>query len=470
LQDEQQQAFEQQISTSTTVDEIPNPSDLVLEKVNIQGLDNLTTNDVKTFIAENDTTDNFVRLEWINDTSANIVFQSAQSALQALNTFTNSGITEWSITTIPSSGVRTKPLSAHPDADLRVRLATVRDVKVKGSHERSRFYLLNPQYDPVERARIEGSRGGRGDRRNGRGDRGEFTRRPFDDRELRRRQDGDTFDANMYDDDAGLGSRNGSRRRDDGDRKRNGSRNMRRESWSSSRDMDTSGDDSGRKRVHFGPRRTDNFGRLRGRSASPGPDGDGRMGFEEGDDSVRRRIRQRSQTPPSYRREARNKNQSKELFSVEPPASALRSSSSNGNELFANRSSPSRKTANHRRNDAVDASAVENPVPEIFVKKPRSLSERITPRSLSDRITLPPGGDLASRITSKEESYGRLKGDNSAPSEGINIRGTAVQASGFSIRGAADNDGTELFKDRELFGQKIKGRGGPRRKAEDLFG
>jgi hypothetical protein len=63
-----------------------------------------------------------------------------------------------------------------------------------------------------------------------------------------------------------------------------------------------------------------------------------------------------------------------------------------------------------------------------------------------------------------------LKGDNSAPSEGINIRGTAVQASGFSIRGAADNDGTELFKDRELFGQKIKGRGGPRRKAEDLFG
>lgn len=347
-----------------------------------------------------------------------------------------------------------------------MRLAKGTDVKERNAREASRFYLLHPEHDPAERRQNGRERGGR------RIDRGEYRRPRFDDRENRRRQDGDTFDVSMYDDDAG----NGSRRRDDGSRMRNGSQHIRRNSYSS-RDMDTSGDDSGRKRVHFGPRRTDDYGRLRDRSASPGHDGDGRMGFEEDENSVRRRIRQRSQTPPSYRREQRN--QAKELLTRKSAASAVLSSSSASNELFPNRSSPTRRTkevfphktptSNHRRSDAIDASAVEEG------GKSRSLADRITPRSLADRITprdlasrITPR-NLADRITHQDESYGRLNND-SQDSESINIRGSAEQTAGFSIRGAATNDGTELFPDRQLFSTKIKGRGGPRRRAEDLNG
>ena len=65
---------------------------------------------------------------------------------------------------------------------------------------------------------------------------------------------------------------------------------------------------------------------------------------------------------------------------------------------------------------------------------------------------------------------------------GLNIRGASrLQDSGFSIRGAADDAScvpqvNELFPERvvgnvgkELFADKLQGRGGKRNKAEDMF-
>ncbi len=85
-------------------------------------------------------------------------------------------------------------------------------------------------------------------------------------------------------------------------------------------------------------------------------------------------------------------------------------------------------------------------------------------------------------------SFGRLHDRPTAPTaggdetEGFSIRGsgTSQQAPGFSIRGAAQTPDItapkELFPLRtggnagkELFAEKIKGRGGPRRKAEDMY-
>lgn len=58
----------------------------------------------------------------------------------------------------------------------------------------------------------------------------------------------------------------------------------------------------------------------------------------------------------------------------------------------------------------------------------------------------------------------------------LSILGAAQQDQGFSIRGGANHVGTirELFPGKanlgkELFAEKLQGRGGKRNKAEDMF-
>ncbi|OCK77596.1 hypothetical protein K432DRAFT_303826, partial [Lepidopterella palustris CBS 459.81] len=406
-------------------------------KVNLQGLDNLNTGDVKRFASEHFSLDQFIRVEWINDTSANLLYETADAALQALNAFSKDACPD--AFSIPESGMPTKGLSSHPNAELKVRLATVKDVKAPRAREASRFYLLNPEYDPSERKRNPRGRGGRPS-----DDRGDYTKRHFDDREHRRRRgEGDraAFDVSMYDDDAGSSMINGSR---------NG-RDVSQTSYTSS------GEDGYRKRVRFrGRRETDLFasgtsdGRLRDRSASPDPDGDGRMGFPEDENSIRRRIRQRTKS-----------------------STLLSSSASNGKELFPNRSSPPKRSkelfphktdiSNHRRTDATDETA-------------NMLASRMTV-PFGDGSAGPRSRSLADRITPNQPDD---MNEDAAKPEEITIRGSAEQTPGFSIRGAAqaaDTSSTELFPrkpgagnfGKELFGEKIKGRGGPRRKAEDMF-
>ncbi|KAF2809537.1 uncharacterized protein BDZ99DRAFT_463318 [Mytilinidion resinicola] len=402
-------------------------TDTVPRKVHIMGLNTLSTQDVQAFIAERGCTRDFLRVEWINDSSANLEFVTDEAAKMALNAFTGLNVEDWEEKKVPKTGLSTKELSYRPDVELRVRLAGIYDAKQKGARKHSEWYQKN------------GRRDSRSD------DRGRFKKpRDLDAPRKSRHGEGE-FDVSLYGEDTSGSSREPSRHRDAG------SRDRRHNSFPGTRDIELFGDASSRKKVQFS--REDNRGRLRNRSASPNPEGDGRMGFEADEEASRRKIRRRTPTPPSYRKDART-TRGKELFPVKlvtfttdrelfgkKSPSAPRSK-----ELFPNRT----PNSNHRRSDAVDAS---EDVPELFQKAPvkaRSLADRITrgPPSLEDRITKP--RDLASRITNNGKSD--QKG----------------QAEGFTIRGAAQET-RELFEDRELFDTKNKGRGGPRRGAEDFF-
>ncbi|KAF2490933.1 hypothetical protein BU16DRAFT_530521 [Lophium mytilinum] len=405
-------------------------TDTVPRRVHIMGLNTLSTRDVEAFVAEHGCNQTFLKIDWINDSSANLEFVTDEAAKQALNAFTGLIVEDWEEKGVPKSGLKTKELSYRPDVELRVRLATIYDAKQKGARERSQYYRNNNRRDSRSR------------------DRGRF-RKPRDLDAPRKGRHGDgEFDVNLYGDDTSGSSRDASRQRDATSRMRSMSGDRGHTAYPRARDTELFGDGSSRKKVQFS--REDDRGRLRDRSASPDPEGDGRMGFEADEEASRRKIRRRTPTPPSYRKDARstrgnelfpvkavNASTDRELFEKKTPT-APRSK-----ELFPNRT----PNSNHRRSDAVDAS---EDVPELFGKAPaksRSLADRITrgPPSLEDRITKP--RDLASRITNNAQ-------------EG--------QAEGFTIRGAAQET-RELFGGKELFDTKNKGRGGPRRGAEDFF-
>ncbi|KAF2228506.1 hypothetical protein EV356DRAFT_74249 [Viridothelium virens] len=443
----------------------PTIADAAPEKVHIRGLDELTTNNIKDYITEYYPSDDFVRIEWIDDTSANIVYKTPDAALAALTAL--SDIPEASFQSTHLLQLRkAKPLPSssanNNNTDLQVRQAIVTDIKKPRAREASRFYLLHPDQDPGERHNRRGRGGGKAT-----GDRGDYKRRRFDDRENARRQEGGGgFDASMYDDDGGADAQDES---DSNNYKHN--------------------DRRGRGR--FGAGDEDLFagknlnGRLRGRSASPlrDGDGDGTMGFdgeeEDNGEGRRRRIRQRSETPPEARRRRRRggaaetgRNNRKELFSGDGSATvttALKSPNPGGRELF-----PDKSTASPRRSR------------ELFPHKTEKSNHR-----RSDALDVEELADLSSRISGAPTSFGRLRSDDIAEGvivgdqgfairgqdQGFNIRGSA-SGPGFSIKGAAQESHQivkELFSmkagnsGKELFGEKIKGRGGPRRKAEDMY-
>jgi hypothetical protein len=399
----------------------------------------------------------FQKIEWIDDTSANFVYNSISAAAEALVAFTNTDVVDVSqldtLVLRPARALEVTRESGVVEAhELQIRQATTSDVKKKGAHDSSRFYLMHPEKDPREQRFKE-----RRDKVYRNVENGDYRRMQFDDRERKRRRAEETFDESMYDDDAGV------RSADDDDR---------------------------RKRVRFGrkdqrdlfERRND--GRLRDRSASPmRGDGDGRYGFGSDPDVVEapaRRFRQRSFSPP--RRTTGNANAGKELFAAKSttltPAANI--------ELFPSKTSTSAGTfnssggthshsssmelfpdkvrkAHHRRSGAIDAS------PERFASNGHS--ER--PRSLADRIT--GGSKLADRITRDGD------GDNLSirGNSGLSIKGRAEANDDFSIKGASGGGVKELFPvkagsggnaGKELFGDKLKGRGLARRTAASYFG
>lgn len=393
-------------------------------KIYIHGLDDFTTEDVKSLSTEHFPAGDFEKVEWIDDSSAKIVYGSVDAVALALEALIDHENPDPRPSPFGDTYVA-KRASARPLAELRVRAAALGDVKKARAHEVSRFYLMNPEHDPRERRKQYDSRRGR----NGH-ERGDYRRRRFDDREQKRREEGGAFDVSMYDDDAGEDVRARSA-------SESGSYERRR------RPRRRSNEDL------FGTRSGNRLGaRLRDRSASPLGDGDGRLGFYE-DQPVRRTARQRSTTPPHLRRDIEREysksNAGKELF-PEGQGNGTNSATKelfpmkSPRELFPNRSSISV----HRRTPAFDA-ADETP------QKPRSLADRIT------------GGP-----NSKQDE-----------DEDVGFRGAASQSTGFSIRGAA-SDGSTVVKElfplktgtnagKELFGEKIKGRGGARRRAEDMF-
>ncbi|WEW58753.1 hypothetical protein PRK78_004221 [Emydomyces testavorans] len=423
------------------------------EKVHVRGVDELTTDDIKRFATEHFPAEELSRVEWIDDTSANIVYSSTEIGLQALAAFTQELVEERD-SALPALRLRTaKALSTHPDSVLQVRSAVKTDRKKNRAHEASRFYLMHPEHDPREKLRREFAERRRHRRRDD--STGDYNRLRFDDKEHRRRKglaNEDKFDETMYDDNQEA-SRGSSR---DGMR--------------------------GRPKVVddlFPQNLEKSTGRLRDRSASPI-----RVDFDEYDDhgASSRRFRDRSPRQSKDRNRYSSTNAGKELFASTNVSS---DESSGRRELFPNKTAASylkkelfpHKTAisNHRRSDAFDAAdetadlfAKRISIPLVDGANDSGLETSNGAARSNSNVELFPGA------TTPRQSRGmKIRGTSDDP--GLSIRGSAANLNnGISIKGTASI--RELFpskytgnEGKELFSDKLEGRGGKRRKAEDMF-
>ncbi|KAI4194396.1 MAG: hypothetical protein LQ346_003700 [Caloplaca aetnensis] len=170
--------------------------DAIIHKVHIRGVDDLTTGDLKAFAAEHHPADLPTRVEWIDDTSANIVYSTPAAAMEALKSFSLTSF-EHDATLLPLLPLRpAKAMSNHPESRLQVRTAISTDIKRPRAHEASRFYMLHPEHDPREKARRQKGNDGRRD----------YRRQSYGDDEHRRRRPGDKgriLNLTTYGDDPG---------------------------------------------------------------------------------------------------------------------------------------------------------------------------------------------------------------------------------------------------------------------------
>ncbi|KAF4582941.1 hypothetical protein GQ602_006085 [Ophiocordyceps camponoti-floridani] len=165
---------------------------IVPTKIHIRGLDSLHTEDVKAYIRSHFRAVNGV--EWIDDSSANLVFDTASTAREAIAALSSIEVADTTALTAGET-LPAKPMEGRPHISLQVRFAVDSDKKQAGASLRSRYYLLHPEHDPEERRRRKQ------DSRSKYRDRDGYGRRD-DDR--RRRGSGqyesETFEASMYDD------------------------------------------------------------------------------------------------------------------------------------------------------------------------------------------------------------------------------------------------------------------------------
>lgn len=386
------------------------------EKVHIRGLDELATDDVMNFAAQHYSANEPIRVQWVDDTSANLVYTSEEIATEALHAFSDpQAITDPTASQqMPPSHERpAKRLSSHPNIALAIRQALTTDVKKSHAREASRFYLMNPDKDPENRPRKNLGRGGPRKRRYESDDGPE---KPFD--------------VNMYDDESLMTrARSASHGAD--------SRQAKRHRGGTARDTEAP------------RRRNPNAGKelFRHRSASPRRQIDsmmgGRLGFEDlsGDSRPRGRNAGRELFADHGSSSVR------ELFPNHMAAPLKESNGNAGRELFPNATSNSRASSPfHRRTDAFD-------IDDHLSNSPKVERHARPVRSLADRITSGPGV---------------------SPSRD---RGRPETQQGFAIKGAHARV-RELFPEKttegDLFGPGSgSGSGGGRRshrkRAEDLF-
>ncbi|KAK5957396.1 hypothetical protein OHC33_001770 [Knufia fluminis] len=417
------------------------------EKVHISGVDDLSTDNIRTFASDYFTeADPYV--QWVDDTSANLVYKDKSLAKKALLEFVMHPITEQDVTDHPFVLRTAKPLVINPGAMLQVRIAMVGDRKKKGAKDASRYYLMHPEADPAERAR-----------RVGRGESGDYKRRRFDDREHRRRRHQDDnadatndFEASMYD------------------------------------------DAPAKKKTTTRGRGQDLFSRVdrRHRSASPVANGDAIAISDSDSESGPRRQRRNGyrnrDSPPPRRRN----NTGRELFEISshstPRSSGLRSDDPS---IFTRiskslQSEPKDRTmtTSYETNQGVarqlraDLKAAQNNSPARSHRRAHALDSRLE-EDLAERfgrksLSL----DSTKSIREQTVNSGKELFDRDV-NTGFSIKGSANQ--GMSIKGRA-GDVKELFPDRfstgnggrggnrgkELFDQPVRARG-PRQRAGDLF-
>lgn len=143
----------------------------VPHKVNIYGVDELSTENLQAFASEHFPAHK-PKVEWINDSSVNFVYDNPDIALQALLAFSNPIYAQEG----SSQERATKPVASHPGVQLQARVAKASDRKKPRAREASRYYLLHPEEESRNR------------RQSGRGRR-------------RSEEEVEKFDASMYDDD-----------------------------------------------------------------------------------------------------------------------------------------------------------------------------------------------------------------------------------------------------------------------------
>lgn len=443
----------------------------------------MTTDDVKRFAAEHFGAEELERIEWIDDTSANLVYRNEEIGLRALEAFTQQLGEEGEA--LPPLRLRmAKSLSTHPDAVLQVRSAVKTDRKKPRAYQASRFYLLHPEHDPLERLQRQWAER----RRSGHREKSqtEYKRNRFDEQEHRRRLNHGYSEA-MYDDDNADAS----------------------ERKNVSMSAEASEDERWRRprygRQQHQQQRKELFpDKVRSRSASPDamrrPEEEGLNDDAGPHATSRRRFRERSpRRPPAGR------NAGKELFptsstttnglsssffsssSYSSSSSALHSSippasssfTKNAREVFPNKTAasfmkrelfPNQTNSNHRRSDAFDAADETDP----FTKRIRPLAGAASADVSSNEMRIRGGADATTTTTTTEDQGPALRGITSNNTNNNNN----TSNNGISIRGAANSANAlkELFPSRynpnagkELFSDKLEGRGGRRKRAEDMF-
>ncbi|KAF4462027.1 hypothetical protein FALBO_11183 [Fusarium albosuccineum] len=248
---------------------------LLPTKLHIRGLDSLHTSDIKTYVKAH--FGDVDRVEWIDDSSANLLFPSEPTARDAIVALSSVPVADATALAIGES-LPAKPFEGKPEISLQVRFALASDRKQAGAALRSRYYLLHPEHDPEERRRRNQDNRSRYRDRDGdyRRNEGGRQRRASDD-------EVETFEASMYDD-----APRASRRRRDSDTEER-PRSFAREN---------------RGKELFSDRRP-----RRDRSASPMRDGDGDDLMGERASSSGNRLRARS-----LKERISADNSSKELF------------------------------------------------------------------------------------------------------------------------------------------------------------
>ncbi|KAF7727484.1 hypothetical protein EC973_007462 [Apophysomyces ossiformis] len=112
-------------------EDTPRPNVLFL-----YGLDEMSTNDIKSYCKGL----NMQRIEWINDSSCNLVFATKEEAVAAATALLEQEV-ELTHTLLRKSKVHVR--EDRTFENLHIRVATTTDVKARGARERSRYYLLH---------------------------------------------------------------------------------------------------------------------------------------------------------------------------------------------------------------------------------------------------------------------------------------------------------------------------------------
>lgn len=132
-------------------DSSPPPSSAMSLRDNalhLVGVDDMSTSDVHTYLSIYHT-DSKPRIEWIDDTSLNLVYYSTDDAKVALAHLATAPTDQ--IGSTEKYPAQANP--AKPEARLEIRYATDADKKVKGAKDRSRWYLFHPEDDPDSKPR-----------------------------------------------------------------------------------------------------------------------------------------------------------------------------------------------------------------------------------------------------------------------------------------------------------------------------